>query len=81
MRALVDQGWFDAISHAGVERVLLTAIKDIVLAGEVLRLGLEHIEAAANSGGPRRRERQTPALVVWARAMLSKAICIECCRT
>ena len=47
---VVDRGWFEGATHARVERVLLRAVKDMVLEGQGLRLKIEHIDRA------RRRE-------------------------
>ena len=56
IRSLVDQGWFNGHSHAGVERVLLRAIKDMVLDGKGLCLRSEHIDAARRHESARRRQ-------------------------
>ena len=39
---VVDRGWFEGATHAGVERVLLRAIKDMILEGRGLELGIEN---------------------------------------
>ena len=46
IRNLVDRGWFEGASHAHVERVLLRAIKDMVLEGGELRLTTQHVRRA-----------------------------------
>lgn len=43
---LVDCGWFEGASHAHVERVLLRAVKDMVLEGGELRMAIEHVRRA-----------------------------------
>ena len=43
---VVDSGWFEGVSHAHVERVLLRAVKDMVLEGGEPRLTIKHVHKA-----------------------------------
>ena len=43
---VVDRGWFEGASHAHVERVLLRAVKAMVMEGGELRLTTQHVRRA-----------------------------------
>ena len=54
-KEVVEQGWFKGASHADVERLLLRAVKEMVLQGGEPRLSLKHLETARRREGLRWR--------------------------
>ncbi len=46
LETIVRKGWFDRLCHADVERVLLRAIKEMILTARDNALELHHLEAA-----------------------------------
>ena len=57
VREVVDRGLFKGVTHADVERVVRRAIKEMVLEGGELRLGVQHLESAQHR--ERAREQRT----------------------
>ncbi len=55
LKEVVGRGWFKGDSHADVERVLRRAVKEMVLQGNEMRLGLKHLETAMRREGARKR--------------------------
>lgn len=56
---LVERGWFNGDSHAHVERVLVRAVKDMILEGGELRLRIEHVDGARSREKARLRRAGT----------------------
>ena len=56
---VVGRGWFEGATHARVERVLLRAVKVMVLEGRGLRLDIEHVDRARRRENSRRRQAPT----------------------
>ena len=57
---VVDRNWFEGATHAQVERVLLRAVKDMVLEGRGLELSIKHIDKARRREDSRGRQAPTP---------------------
>jgi len=55
IRDLAERTWFAGATHADVERVVLRAIKEMVLQGGGTTLRIKHIEAAQRREGARRQ--------------------------
>ena len=55
VQKIVDLGWFKGVTHADVERVLRRAVKETVLEGGELRLGIQHIESAQRRESARKQ--------------------------
>ena len=51
---VVEGGWFDGATHAHVERVLLRAVKEMVMEGRGLELNIGHIDSARRREDARR---------------------------
>lgn len=50
---IVRTGWFSELCHADVERIVLRAIKEMILAGRDKKLGTHHLKAAYQREGVR----------------------------
>lgn len=55
IKEVVDRGWFQGATHADVERLLLRAVKEMILQGGEPRLNLKHLEAARRREQMRKR--------------------------
>ena len=56
---VAEGGWFKGATHADVERVLRRAVKEMVVEGGELKLGVQHIESAhRRESGRRHRARR-----------------------
>lgn len=55
IKDIAESGWFTGATHADVERLVLRAIKEMVLDGGESRLCLRHFDVARRREWPRRR--------------------------